>query len=136
MWRDEYLTSLMEQNVTKIKQPRVTSQTIPRIGDKVLVADNLPRAQWRLGKIVNLNISRDNEIRLAALRLSNKQLITRPLNLLHPLKINNCSSTPPSTLPNSHNVADSSHSSTEKPSRKAAEIAKQKITHLYGRELV
>ena len=40
----------------------------------------------KIGKIVKLNMGRDNEIRSAKILLPSRVLITRPLNLVYPLE--------------------------------------------------
>ena len=54
MWKDEYLLSLRER-ISLYHKGANRSQGLPKIGDIVLVKDdNLPRAAWKLGKIINL----------------------------------------------------------------------------------
>lgn len=52
----------------------------------VLVKDDLPRGNWRLGRIQELVQSEDGEIRSAKVLLPTNKLIGRPLNLLYPIE--------------------------------------------------
>ncbi|VDI80005.1 Hypothetical predicted protein [Mytilus galloprovincialis] len=87
MWRDEYLLSLRERTQTKLKCGRVKSPYAPIVGDVVIIKDNLPRGVWKLGRLVQLIHSNDGEIRSAKVVLSSRKVISRPLNLLYPLEI-------------------------------------------------
>ena len=49
VWRDDYLVSLRERQQIKLKQPRVQSPFTANVGDVVLIKDDLPRGNWRLG---------------------------------------------------------------------------------------
>ena len=49
LWRTEYLLSLREQAQTQLKRHGKQASNIPRIGDVVLIKDNLPRRRWRIG---------------------------------------------------------------------------------------
>ena len=48
-----------------LKSPRSTATTIPRIGDVVLIREDLPRGRWKVGRICELIPSRDHKIRSA-----------------------------------------------------------------------
>ena len=52
----------------------------------VLIEDELPRGNWRLGRIQELVLSEDGEIRSAKVLLPTNKLIGRPLNLLYPIE--------------------------------------------------
>jgi len=73
----------------------------PREGMVVLVGEKLrKRSSWRIGRILQLNVSEDGGIRSATLKIGNRQLptstgkwdfkcetITRPLCTLYPLEL-------------------------------------------------
>ena len=37
-----------------IKGPRSTAARVPRVGDLVLIMEDLPRGKWRMGRICEL----------------------------------------------------------------------------------
>ena len=62
------------------------------IGDVVIVHDeNLPRGLWRLGKVEELMVGTDGNVRSVALRISKKGanplIIRRPIKRLYPLEL-------------------------------------------------
>jgi hypothetical protein len=87
IWKNEYLLSLRERYQNKLKLKRVESTFKPKAGDVVLIKDDLPRGSWRLGKIVNLETSRDGCVRSAKLLTSSGRILGRPLCLLYPLEV-------------------------------------------------
>jgi hypothetical protein len=85
MWKKAYLTSLREKYSNAVQ--RNPSALIPTIDSVVQVKDKLPRGEWRLGRVEQLNASRDGKIRSVILRLANGRTITRPLRMLYPLEM-------------------------------------------------
>ncbi len=82
-WKKEYLTELREfqRNNNRIPDKQV------RVGDVVLISDeNLPRTQWRLGKVEELRTSSDGFVRGCKLRVHNEgrrvSYLNRPVNKL------------------------------------------------------
>lgn len=61
------------------------NDTWPRAGDIVLIHDDGPRSQWKLGKITGLHAGRDGLIRVATLKTS-LGMTTRPVIKLYPLE--------------------------------------------------
>ena len=86
VWRDDYLLSLRERHQINLKQPRVQSPFTANVGDVVLIKDDLPRGNWRLGRLQELIKSRDGHIRSARVLLSLNKVIGRPLSLLFPIE--------------------------------------------------
>lgn len=86
IWRTDYLLSLRERTQMRLKEKRVRYPYLAKVGDVVLIKDDLPRGNWRLGKINELITSGDGEIRTAKVMLSSNKLIGRPLNLLYPIE--------------------------------------------------
>ena len=80
-WRREYLTSLRETH----KYTGVTNQTI-KVGDIVLVHDDVPRLQWRLAVVEELIKGLDGIARAAKIRTSNGRT-NRPIVKLFPLEL-------------------------------------------------
>ena len=83
-WRNQYLLSLRERHVQH--NQRAVSDTDPELGMTVLLKDNLPRGMWRMGLIKKLISSKDGKIRSVEVRLSNGNVVLRPLKLLCPLE--------------------------------------------------
>ncbi|VDP60973.1 unnamed protein product [Heligmosomoides polygyrus] len=72
-WNSEYLTSLREQYKRSHKHPRLENNSQPQLHEYVLIRDNtLQRGHWK---------------RTVQLRLANKEIITRPINLISPLEL-------------------------------------------------
>ena len=86
IWRNKYLINLRERTETKLKDGKGKSQFVAQVGDVVLIKDDLPRGNWRLGRITNLIKSWDNHIRAAKVILPTNRVVSRPLNLLYPLE--------------------------------------------------
>ncbi|VDI55592.1 Hypothetical predicted protein [Mytilus galloprovincialis] len=128
VWRDDYLLSIRERTTVKLKEKRVRSNQYPQIGDIVLIKDNLPRGMWKIGKIINLSKSSDEQCRSAKVLLPSKKTLNRTLNFLYPLEWydEHCEQTD-----NVNNVEQNSKCETQtsstRPQRRAAEQAKQKI---------
>ena len=75
-WRTEYLHQLRssvksETNTFKIK-----------IGDVILIGDKTPRLTWKLGKVEEVFVGRDNRISACKLRLASGQSIQRAIQLV------------------------------------------------------
>jgi len=127
-WKDEYLQNLRERHQQNIKSPRVQSEKQPKKGDVVLVKDDLPRGQWKVGKIEDLIVSSDNLVRSAVVRVGHKTVIKRPTNMLFPLEYS------PENTADSNQV-DSNMTKCEKqpktkPIRQAAKRAIDKIKEM------
>ena len=86
IWRDEYLMNLRERTRTQLREAKKRSQYPAQIGDVVLIKDDLPRGNWRIGKITQLMTSFDEQVRSAKVILTSKRIISRPLNLLYPIE--------------------------------------------------
>jgi len=65
IWRNEYLLSLREKHQGYLKGPHSTVAATPKVGDVVLIKEDLPRGKWRVGCVCELITSRDNMIRSA-----------------------------------------------------------------------
>ena len=86
IWRNDYLLSLRERSQIKLKETRVKSPYSATKGDIVLIKDELPRGSWRIGRIVELVKSGDDEIRSAKVLLPSRKVLGRPLKLLYPIE--------------------------------------------------
>ena len=86
LWRNDYLLSLRERSQVKLKESRILSPDSAKMGDVILIRDNLPRGSWKMGRIHELNNSKDGQIRSAKVLLPSKKIIGRPLNVLYPIE--------------------------------------------------
>lgn len=81
-WRTEYLTELRESHRQTHRD--CSSQPAIKVGDVVVVHDeNLPRGLWKLGKIQEVIVGRDGEIRGATVKVASRNrqhsLLRRPI---------------------------------------------------------
>lgn len=81
-WRKDYLASLRERSEKLSK----SSLSTPSIGAVVLIEENVPRGQWKIGKIKELLQSRDGLVRSVVIALPNGKSVQRPVVKLHPLE--------------------------------------------------
>lgn len=87
VWKNHYLVSLRERMI-KVNKFNKTSMRVPKIDDVVIIKEKLlPRGTWRLGKLVEINISNDGKHRSAKVLLSGNVVVQRPLNKLFPLEV-------------------------------------------------
>ena len=86
IWNREYLLNLRERNQSMLKQPRKAVLQISRVGDVVLIKENLPRGQWKVGRINKLVEGKDNLIRSAKVILPSKRCLHSTLKLLYPIE--------------------------------------------------
>ena len=81
-WLREYLTELREYQRLNNKSPA----KVVKVGDIVLIQDDLPRTRWRMGKVEALIKSRDGYVRACKLRVYTKTkkiaYLNRPVNKL------------------------------------------------------
>ena len=85
-WSKDYLTTLRNYNIS-IKDKKIVN---PSINDIVLIKDDkTPRYKWRLGKVVDLIVSRDGQVRSVKLLVgATRNMTTRPINHLYPIELN------------------------------------------------
>ncbi|XP_065902524.1 uncharacterized protein [Dysidea avara] len=86
-WKREYLTALREAH----KGGGVKEQIV-KVGDIVLVHDDVPRARWRLAVIEELIKGLDGLTRSAKIRTKAGRT-NRPIAKLYPLEVNSASET-------------------------------------------
>ena len=86
IWQNDSLLSLRERTQTKLKEARVRFPLLAKVGDVVLIKDELPRESWRMGKIQELVQSGNLQIRSAKVLLPSRKMIGRPLKLLYPIE--------------------------------------------------
>lgn len=87
-WKTSYLQHLQQRPATQKFQNKYAAR-LPRIGDVVIIRDDLrKRAYWKLGKIVQLNVSDDLQVRSAQLKVGSGKITVRPLKDLFFLELN------------------------------------------------
>ena len=75
-WVREYLPTL------QARQKWMKSKTDIRQGDIVLVAEqNIPRGQWPLGRVIEVNVGRDGHVRSCLIKMRKSQIV-RPITKL------------------------------------------------------
>lgn len=117
--------SLRERMQSKLKSCRVQSPFVPKVGNVVLIKDDLPRSTWKLGRIVKLISSIDKEVRSAKVQVSSGHILGRPLNLLYPLEVDN-----DNEISETKTFEEKESIPKDRPQRVAAEIARKKIKSL------
>ena len=128
-WRNDYLLNLREQHSVRNRNLRAALNRVPQVGDPVLIKDNLPRAQWKLGIVDQLVRSHDDLIRAAIVRLPNRKKLQRPIKLLYPIEMSDCvadeqlQGSRDSVLPPDIQVPDPAATSA-RPTRQAAQRAR------------
>ena len=129
IWKNDYLISFRERSQIKLKESRVKSPYKASVGDVVLIKDNLPRGTWRIGRIKELIVSRDEQIRSAKVLLPNNKTIGRPINLLFPIECPSTNANEAIQNCNSENTCDQDVGNTDstKPKRTAAREAERRI---------
>ena len=99
-WSTRYLQSLHSEHRPYFF-PRATSPAAPREGMVVLVGEKLRKgSSWKIGRILQINVSKDGEICSTTLKIGNCRLptsigkwdfkcetITPPLCALYPLEL-------------------------------------------------
>ena len=126
-WRNEYLTGLREQD----RKRNTNHQTPVSRGDVVLIHDDLPRSNWRMGIVTNLHQGRDGQVRSVNVKIHPGKELTRPIEKLYPLEIK--------TNDHDEDNRQTQELGTEEekmrpPSRLAARKAPLKITETYNEQ--
>lgn len=85
LWRNEYLLSLREKSPALSKGSKNIPGT-PKIGDVVLVKDNLPRGRWRVGRISEVIKGKDQKIRSAKVTVAPNKYLHRAVSMLYPIE--------------------------------------------------
>jgi len=89
-----------------------------------LIKDNLPRGQWKIGRINKLIQSRDNVVRSAMVTLPSRGSVHRALKLLYPIE---CPKEDTVEEQSENNWDCCRRNDKEKISRKAAKVARERI---------
>ncbi|CAG2200066.1 unnamed protein product [Mytilus edulis] len=128
-WRDEYLLSLRERTANKLRSGRIQSKTPAKVGDIVLIKENLPRGSWKIGRICQLVVSRDGQIRSGKVMLPNKKTLNRALNMLYPIECEELDEglKNSDTEKDTELINDNTSTTRERTQRQAARTAMKKI---------
>ena len=155
IWRDDYLLNLRERNRKLNNHPRIQTQHEAKVGDIVQIKDSTPRGTWKIGRIIEMIKSQDGEERAAKIMMPNKKVLQRSIVHLYPLECPNKHITPtnecldnesPATNDGTHETnvnntkkdqhvqhktlhdkEDNENSTRQRPRRKAALEARDKI---------
>ena len=84
-WKKLYLSELQDYHIITSKKKNV--DIVPQIGEVVIIKDGSPRSNWKLGKVTNLHMSRDGNVRSVEVVKPNRNIIRRPPQLLIPLEL-------------------------------------------------
>ena len=129
IWERDYLLLLRQRSMVRTHRQHGTVNTVPHIGDIVIVQDSdQPRANWKVGRVTEVIHSRDDLIRSARILMPTKRIITRPLSHLYPLEVS-CTQPPDTLGPPPPPTASSS-----RPARLAAQKAQQRLADLFPSE--
>eukprot|EP00117_Sycon_ciliatum_P004465 scpid43400/ scgid8830/ len=141
-WRKHYLLALRERADAHSRK-RGEHSMQPQVGDVVIIAEqHMPRASWKLGRVVEVHSSTDQEIRSATVRVTGTdRRIRRPVTLLYPLETMPEPATPPNITPPAEPAAPrtpvtSNPQPVARPTRRAADRCRQGIKDMKDKDLV
>ena len=115
-WQNDYLLSLRESLHTQRMQRCTAINITPSINDTVQIKDDTPRGVWRLGRITEVHISYDGQVRAASV----KTFLWRSICHLFSLELSQ-NRTPPSATDSGESNVQSSI--MPRPKRNAAAIS-------------
>ena len=114
-WQKEYLTSLREYNSY---QKKASNKTAVAIGD-VLIHDNVPRNQWKIGVVTDLHKGKDGLVRSVSLRVSSGTELFRPIEKLYPLELSSENNAQGTEKEEKEAIADKQHPTVRLAAQKA-----------------
>ena len=127
----------MRERVKRKPHHQITA--VPRVGEVILIKDNLPCGRWKVGKILELIMGRDERVRSAKLLVAPHRYLHWPLSLLYPLECPDSGSNSNSDNQLSNQSAETEENDfgddenaygdlfTTHPRRKATVVARKKI---------
>ena len=127
IWTKEYLQTLRERHTLMMKPRKGEVTRLPQIGEVVIVEEeNMPRGRWVIGRIQSLIKSDVDDVpRAATLVTPSGRSYKRPFRLLYPLEPYNEKIEDQSTT-----NTDESLETKRRPTRKAAAIARTRISDI------
>ena len=69
-----------------MRKPTNAQDISPKVGHVVLIGDKLKRGQWRIGRITELNVGNDGNVRSAIIKLPSGNRIQRAVKMLYPIE--------------------------------------------------
>ena len=75
LWRNDYQLNLRERSQMSLKSSKKLANSIPQVGDIVLIKENLPRGRWRVGVLM---ISMTTKKYMYKKEMQNKYLMIVP----------------------------------------------------------
>ena len=126
-WRREYLLNLRKFHRQSLKVPPTRKDSSIKIGDVVLVQENLPRSRRRLALLEKLIEGRDGCCCAAQVKLANGNRIPRPLQLLFPLEVQDTASDHKESKFKDINTT----SDPQQPSKRKAAIGARQRLHMW-----
>lgn len=78
------MLSLKDRAQISLKHPKRQAHNVPRVGNVVLIKENLPRGRWKAGVIHELVKGRDEVVQSAKVLVSPKDLFTKGFKLFLP----------------------------------------------------
>ena len=127
VFQADYLTSLRERQQLLFRHIRSESRQ-PAVGDVVLIKENLPRSQWKFGRIEELIEGTDGEVRAVRLKTPKRKTLVRPPSLLYPIECPaNEAPSMPTSLKQEPRSQEAVSEKEPRPKRQAAVRARQKL---------
>ena len=122
-WKKEYLVSLREYNhVHKGTESEIRVHRVVLIENKM----KKNRLTWKLGRVTDLILVNDDQVRGARVRIANGNIIKRPLQKLYPFEISEYRRDA-ETKPEGEIIHEGYK---KRPQRQAARIAKESINDI------
>jgi hypothetical protein len=122
----EYLLGLRERS----RHNRVGLGPEVTVDSVVLIKDNVPRGQWKLGRVLSLNLSSDGNVRSAVVLTGSGKKLVRPIKLLCPVEVTPSNPKDQTNSPQSPQSTPPSLPPSRRAPRKAALNAKARIREL------
>ncbi|VDK29656.1 unnamed protein product, partial [Anisakis simplex] len=134
----DYLLSLRERYRREHEQPFQILHRSPREQEIVIVnEENVPRAEWKLGRITRVRKDEQGTVRTADILMPNGHILHRPVSMLFPLEISEEEQEPIvdsrersfARLPNDHNLeAEAEEDKSEEVHRSSTKIGLARTT--------
>ena len=84
-WQREYLTSLREQHSLQ-KNKHISAEKVVQ-GKAVLIHDETPQNQWKLGVIIQLHQGKDGSVCSVTLKPAKGNITLTPTEKLYPIAV-------------------------------------------------
>ena len=133
IWYNEYLLCLRERSVHH-RHPRVSVSSKPCVGDLMIVGEkDVSRSLWKLGRVVEVNLSDDGNVRSVCLKMPSGNILKCPVNTLYPLELRACTNlTAEQNNGGRSSTAGAHDEPRQRPSRSAAETARSRLAAMFA----